>query len=226
MPALGDARDAVRERVASASRELARRGLVLGTAGNVSARVGDAIALTPTGAQLATLEAADITLIDLDGTRLTGEPAPSSEVGLHLGIYQRFDAGAVVHTHSPMATAAACVLVDELPLVHYTMLSFGGAVRIAPYRTFGTVELAEVTLEALDGRTAALMANHGAVVYAPDVEAAVQDAQLLEWSAAVYWHATALGTPRTLDGAQSQAVLAAVIERGYGERRRRRACGS
>jgi L-fuculose-phosphate aldolase len=117
-----------------------------------------------------------------------------------------------------MATALACVL-DELPLVHYGMLMFGGPVRVAPYRTFGTPELAEVTLDALEGRTAALMANHGAIVYAHDAGAAVENSLLLEWAASVYWHAAAIGTPRALDEHQRQAVLDTVLERGYGQTR-------
>lgn len=214
--------DVVRGRVAAASRELARQGLVIGTAGNVSQRSGDAVAITPTGGVLSDLTPEEIVVIDLDGNHLAGELAPTSEVALHLGIYDRYDAGAVVHTHAPMATALACVL-EELPLVHYTMLALGGPVRVAPYRTFGTPELAEVTLEALRDRSAALMANHGAIVHGPDVETAAQSALLLEWAAGVYWHAAAVGAPRTLDEEESQAVIAAVVERGYGETRRRQA---
>ena len=210
-----------RERVAAASRELARTGLVLGTAGHVSQRVGEAVAITPTGAVLGELEPDQICVIDLNGDQVAGELAPTSEVDLHLGVYRRYETGAVVHTHAPMATALACVLGDELPLVHYAMLGLGGAVRVAPYRTFGTPELAEVTLDALEGRVAALMANHGAIVHGPDVEAAVRSSELLEWAAGVYWRAAALGTPRTLDDEQSQAVISAVLERGYGETRRR-----
>ena len=72
-----------------------------------------------------------------------GELAPTSELDLHLGVYRRYDAGAVVHTHAPMATALSCVL-DELPCVHYQMLLLGGTVPVAPYETFGTPELARV----------------------------------------------------------------------------------
>ena len=98
---------------------------------------------------------------------------PTSELELHLGVYRRYEAGAVVHTHAPIATALACVL-DELPVVHYQMLALGGPVRVAPYATFGTPELAELTLDALEGRTAALMANHGAIAYRPDLDVAVR----------------------------------------------------
>ena len=192
---------------------------MLGTAGNVSARAGDRVAITPTGAVLAELDAGDVSVVDLDGALVEGELQPTSEKDLHLGVYRRFEAGAVVHTHAPWATAIACVL-DELPCVHYQMLSLGGTVRVAPYRTFGTPELAEAVLDALDGRTAALMANHGALSYGSDMAGAMSSALLLEWACEVYWRAAALGEPRTLGEDERRAVIEAVVEQGYGKTRR------
>ncbi|HEX8073736.1 MAG TPA: class II aldolase/adducin family protein, partial [Thermoleophilaceae bacterium] len=127
--------------------------------------------------------------------------------------------GAVVHTHAPMATALSCVLDGELPCVHYQMLLLGGPVRVAPYETFGTPELAESVIEALDGRTAALMANHGAIAHGPDLEKAVELSLLLEWACTVYWRARAIGQPRALDEEQRQAVVTAAMERSYGTTR-------
>jgi L-fuculose-phosphate aldolase len=210
---------ALRERVASASRRLAAEGLVLGTAGNVSAREDDLVAITPTGATLAGLTGEQVAVVDLDGAHVAGELAPTSELDLHLGVCARYGAGAVVHTHAPMATALSCVL-DEVPCVHYGMLALGGPVRVAPYRTFGTPELAAATLDALEGRTAALMANHGAIAHAVDVEAAVEASALLEWACTVYWRAAAIGTPRTLDQDDLDAVLTAVTQRAYGTPRK------
>ena len=214
MPEASD-RDDVRARVAEAARRLAAERLVIGTAGNVSARSGEHVAITPTGANLEDLTAAQVALVDLDGAQVGGDLQPSSELGLHLGVYRRFSAGAVVHTHAPMATALSCA-IDELPVVHYQMLMLGGAVRVAPYATFGTPELAEVTLDALDGRSAALMANHGAITYGHDLDTAVDHSLLLEWACGVYWHAKAIGGPRTMDAAQSQAVVDAAVQRSYG----------
>jgi L-fuculose-phosphate aldolase len=212
--------EAERTEVAAACRRLAGQGLVLGTAGNVSARAGDRVAITPTGAQLGQLTPEQVTTVDLDGRVVDGELQPTSELDLHLAIYRRHEgAGAVVHTHAPMATALSCV-VEQLPCVHYGMLALGGTVRVARYATFGTPELAESVLAALDGRTAALMANHGAVAYGHDLDAAVDTSQLLEWACAVYWRAAQLGAPRTLDDGELQAVMAAVLERGYGEPKR------
>jgi L-fuculose-phosphate aldolase len=208
--------DMEREQLAAAARRLAAEELVLGTAGNVSRRAGDDhVVISPTGVALRDLEAEQVAIVDLDGRPVEGSPAPTSELDLHLGAIRRFGAGAVVHTHSPIATALSCV-VDEVPVVHYTMLLLGGAVPVAPYRTFGTSELAEGTLDALEGRRAALMASHGAVVHAGDLEEAVELALLLEWACEVYWRAVQVGTPRVLEEAEQRAVVQAVIERGYG----------
>jgi L-fuculose-phosphate aldolase len=208
--------EAEREAVASAARRLAENGLVLGTAGNVSARAGEHVAITPTGGVLADLDPDDVSVVDLHGALAWGSFEPTSEIELHLGVYRRYDAGAVVHTHAPVATALSCV-IDELPCVHYSLLMLGGTVRVAPYATFGTAELAEAVLDALEGKTAALMANHGALTYAGDVAAAVEASLLLEWACEVYWRAAALGSPRTLDADAREAVVRAALERGYGE---------
>jgi len=204
-----------REQVAAAARRLASAGLVAGTSGNISARLEDRIAITPTGAELAHLDAAHVTVVNLDGEMVDGDLAPTSELDLHLGIYGRYETGAVVHSHAPMATALSCVL-DELPCIHYEMLMLGGVVRVAPYETFGTPELAEAVAAALDGRTAALMSNHGAVTHGVDVAAAVRATELLEWAATVYWNAHAIGAPRVLDEAQQRAVVEAAVARRYG----------
>lgn len=204
-----------RERVAAVSRRLAASGLVRGTAGNVSVRVDDAVVITPTGAPLETLDAAQVTVIDLDGKVLAGDLAPTSELDLHLAVYARYGAGAVVHTHAPVSTALSCVL-DELPCVHYEMLLLGGPVRVAPYETFATPELAAAAVRALDGRTAALLANHGTIAFGADLDGAVHATELLEWASTVYWRAASIGTPRVLDEADRQAVIDVAIARNYG----------
>ncbi|MEV6627701.1 class II aldolase/adducin family protein, partial [Amycolatopsis sp. NPDC051114] len=147
--------DDARRAVARASNGLAGEGLLIGTAGNVSVRAGEHVAVTATGVVLGAATPDDVTVVDLDGTVVAGELAPTSELELHLGIYRRYDAGAVVHTHSPQATAVSLVL-DELPCVHYQQLALGGSVRVAPFAVFGSAELAAGTLAALDGKAAAL----------------------------------------------------------------------
>ena len=208
----------LRGAVAAAARRLAAERLVLGTSGNVSARAGDAVAVSPTGARLAELAADEVAVVDLEGNQLEGALAPTSELGLHLGIHAARGDGAVVHVHAPYATALSCVL-DELPVVHYEMLRFGGAVRVAPYATFGSEELARAVHAALAGRTAALMANHGAVAAAATVDAAVELALLLEWACQVYWRAAQLGQPRTLGDDDLRAVVEQVAALGYGATR-------
>ncbi len=209
-----------REAVAAASRKLAEEGLVLGTAGNVSARVDEQhFAISPTGAVLEQLAADEVTVVDASGDVVAGELAPTSELDLHLGVYDRYDAGAVVHTHAPLATALSCV-IEELPPVHYGMLQFGGAVRVAPYKTFGTPELAAAVLDALEGKTVALMANHGAIAYGASLDAAVDLSLQLEWACSVYWHARQIGEPRVLSQEELEAVVSAVVERGYGATQR------
>ncbi|MGW7380915.1 class II aldolase/adducin family protein [Streptomyces sp. NPDC054794] len=204
-----------RAAVADACRRLGAAGLLIGTAGNVSVRVGDRVAVTATGAVLAQLTAGQVTVVDLDGNVVGGRLRPTSELDLHLGVYRRYGTGAVVHTHAPMATALSCVL-DELPCIHYQLLALGGTVRVAPYATFGTPELAESVLTALDGRGAVLMANHGAVTHATTLDQAVEHALLLEWACGVYQHAAALGRPRVLDEQRQRAVIEAALARDYG----------
>jgi L-fuculose-phosphate aldolase len=121
----------------------------------------------------------------------------------------------VVHSHAPYSTAAACVL-DELPVLHYQHLLLGGAIRVAPYATFGTTELARAVREALADRQAALMANHGSVAIGSSLEKAVDNALLLEWLATLHHRAAALGTPRALSDDEQVAVIAAALQRNYG----------
>ncbi|HZU40265.1 MAG TPA: class II aldolase/adducin family protein [Solirubrobacteraceae bacterium] len=198
--------ESARERVAVAARALAAEALVIGTSGNVSQRDGELIAVTPTGAVLAELTAAEVAVVDLSGRQRDGELAPTSELGLHLGVYGRYEAGAVVHTHAPCATALACVL-DDLPVIHYGLLALGGPVRVARYATFGTPELAAAAVAGLEGRRAVLLANHGTIAYGDAVEQAVEHTRLLEWGAALYTRAAALGQPRSLGAEQCAEVL-------------------
>jgi L-fuculose-phosphate aldolase len=204
-----------REAVADAARRLGAEGLLVGTAGNVSLREGDRVAVTGTGVLLGDCTLDQVTMVSLSGDVLEGDLVPTSELDLHLGVYAATDAGAVVHTHAPHSTAAACVLV-ELPVLHYQQLLLGGAVRVAPYATFGTPALAAGVVAALDGRQAALMANHGSVAVGPSLGKAVENALLLEWLAALHARATALGAPRVLTEEQQADVITQALRRNYG----------
>ena len=188
---------------------------MVGTAGNVSVRDGERIAITASGASFDSLTEDHVVVVDLDGRVVDGGFEPTSEILLHLGIYARYGSGAVVHTHAPAATAVACVH-DALPVVHYQLLSLGGEIRVAPYRTFGTQLLADAVVEALDGRSGALMANHGAVTHAATLDKALEHMSVLEWASDVYGRAVAQGAPRVLTEAEQHAVIEAAISRSYG----------
>ena len=188
---------------------------MVGTAGNVSMRVDDQVVVTPTGGIFGRMTPDEMPIVDLDGNLVDGKLGPTSELALHLALYERMGAGAVVHTHAPYATALSCV-VDEVPAVHYSMLMFGGSLRVAPYATFGTTELAENVQHALEGRTACLMQNHGAVGYGHELDYAVEAALLVEWACTVYWRARAIGEPAALSDEQLQDVAQQVARLGYG----------
>ena len=210
--------DTERGALAEACHRLAADGLVIGTAGNVSVRADDRVVVTPTGCVLEAVAPGEMSVVELDGSHVDG-PAPTSELGLHLGVYHAVDwTGAVVHTHSPMATAVGCVL-DELPAIHYGMLALGGTVRVAPYATFGTDELHAHVLAALEGRTAALMRNHGTLTCGADLDQALDATLLLEWACSLYWHAKQIGEPSVLDDEQLAEVAAQVQRLSYGAAR-------
>lgn len=214
----GDLRVIV-DAVVHAARALAEAGLVAGTSGNVSVREGDIVAVSATGAQLGQLRAEHVTIVDLEGCVIEGELAPSSELALHLEVYRRFAPESVVHAHPPVATALACVL-QELPCIHPDMLELGGAVRVAPYRRFGSQEFAEVTTEALQDRQAALMSNHGTVAIGASADQAVERTRLLEWAAEIYWRGALIGAPRVLSEEQQQELRSTISEIGYGHMHR------
>jgi L-fuculose-phosphate aldolase len=210
--------DEARAAVAGASRRLAAEGLLIGTSGNVSVVVDELVAVTATGADLSRITPVEVSVVDRSGRVVAGDLAPTSELDLHLGVYARHDARAVVHTHAPAATALSCVL-EVLPCIHYQQLLLGGDVRVAPYATFGTAELAASVVDALAGRSAALMANHGSVTTGASIDKAVENALLLEWLCTVFRAASCVGQPRVLDEEQQAAVVHAAIERKYGTTR-------
>lgn len=195
-----------RAQVAKACRALRRDGLVVGTAGNVSVRVGELVAVSPSGLDYDELTADLVGVHRLDGTPVEAPLRPSSELPLHLAVYARTAALAVVHTHAPASTALSCV-VDEIPASHYYTALFGGPVRVAPYATFGTDELAENVAASLVGRSAALMGNHGAVVVAATLAQALSLAGYLEYVCEVHLRAVGSGLPvRTLSAAEIDLV--------------------
>ncbi|MEU9443418.1 class II aldolase/adducin family protein [Streptomyces sp. NPDC048304] len=205
------------ELVATARRSVAD-GLVAGTSGNVSARVGDLVLVTPSGVPYDRLAPDDITGVDLTGRQVLGSLVPTSELPMHLAVYRTTDARAVVHTHAVHATAVS-TLVPELPLVHYMAAALGGPVRVAPYATYGTEELAENMLRALDGRSGCLLQNHGTIAYGASLDQAYDRTAQLEWMCRLWLAASSV--PGLTPSLLTEAQLAETGERlrGYGQRR-------
>ncbi|WP_020659960.1 class II aldolase/adducin family protein [Amycolatopsis benzoatilytica] len=203
-----------RQQVAEAGRRLVADGLVIGTAGNVSVRFGDLVAISPSGIPYHRVNADDVCIVDLSGAPLPGldTPPPSSETPMHLAIYAHTGAGSVVHHHG-LASATVSAVVDELPPLHYYALQLGGPTRVAEYATFGTEELANSVNAALEDRTAALMQNHGAVAYGDTLDSAYHRAQLLEWLASLHIQAHSLGKPRVLTPVELEDVTRRKNER-------------
>ena len=196
----------VRVRVIAAAKRLAALGLNRGRSGNVSVRVDGGFVITPSGKSYDTLAVND--LVTVEGDEPRGERKPSSEWRLHRDIYaKRPEAGAIVHTHSSFATTLAC-LRKPIPAVHYEIaFAGGGDIRCAPYATFGTQELSDYALAALEGRSACLLANHGSVAFAPSIEEALTLADKVEELARTYWQALQVGDPAILDPAEIARVL-------------------
>lgn len=207
----------MREAVCEVSRRMVADGLVVGTSGNVSVRDGDRIVVTPTGVDYATMRPDDLVVLDTDGTVIDGHRRPTSEVALHVAVHGLGD-GAVVHTHSPAATALS-LLCDAVPRVHYQLAMFGGTVPVADYAPYGTDELAASVRAALDavpaGRCrAAVMRHHGTIVLGPDLGTAYDGARQLEWLCDVWLRARAAGIPAELTAEQVDAVVPRFVTYG------------
>jgi L-fuculose-phosphate aldolase len=203
-----------RESIVVACRRLAWDRLVVGTAGNVSVRAGDQVAVTPSGVSYDELTPGVVGVHGLDGAPIEASFEPTSELPLHLAVYAATGARAIVHTHSVAATALSCV-VDEVPPVHYYTAFFGGVVRVAPYAEYGTEALASAAVAALDGRTGCLLGNHGAIALGDTLAQAYDRALYLEWLSDVALRALSSGlAPRVLDKEQLTSVAARLAEYG------------
>lgn len=195
----------VRAAVARYGRRLVADRLVVGSAGNISVRAGDRIVMTPTGVNYDLVTEESVNVLDADGAIVAGTGQRSSEWPMHRKIYDLTQANAVVHTHSSFCVAIGTIC-DEVPAIHYSVLRLGGpTVRVAPYATFGSDELAGNVAAALEDRFAAVLQNHGAIAYGSSLEEAYDRVQLLEWLAEVYWRARLAGIPRILSAAELDA---------------------
>ncbi len=209
-PAAEDSTE-LRRAVIAAARAMNTAGINVNTSGNVSARctrgVRAGFVITPSALPYNELTAAHLVFVD-DTEATIGVHQPSSEWRFHFAIYAaRDDVGAIVHTHSPHATALACQQLD-IPSFHYMVAVAGGSdIRCAPYATFGTQALAEHALAALEGRRACLLAHHGVIACGADLERALALAVEVENLARTYISVRALGTPKLLAADEMRRVL-------------------
>ncbi|MEM1229008.1 MAG: class II aldolase/adducin family protein [Pseudomonadota bacterium] len=179
-------------------REMADTGLNQGTAGNASVRCGDGIMVTPSGITAAALTPEQMVLVSPAGT-WKGPVAPSSEWRMHLGLLQaRPDVHAVVHCHSRFATTLACAHRPIPPLHYMTAITGGPEIRLAPYATFGSAELAAHIVTTLEGRLGCLMANHGQIALGETLEQALAIASEIETQSSWYHGTLAIGGPKVL----------------------------
>jgi L-fuculose-phosphate aldolase len=210
--------EALRAGIVRVMRAMDERGLNRGTSGNVSVRHGEGVLVTPSGVVPEDLTAEGVVYVGPDGLSPEGSLKPSSEWRMHAGLYaRRPDINAVVHCHARHATILACA-GKTIPSLHY-MVGVSGrpTVPLAPYRTFGTVELAEAVADAMEGGYACLMANHGLIAAAPKLDRALAIAEEMEEQAAVYCGTLAIGGPTLLSEAQMAEVMQQF--KGYGQKR-------
>jgi len=183
--------------VLAAAKDMLRKGLVEGTAGNISARRSDgSIVITPSSVDYEDMTLEDLVVIDLDGEVLHAIEgrSPSSEKALHLACYKGFDdVGAVIHSHPVFATMFAITHRDIPACIDEFAIYVGGDVRCTTYAASGTDDVGVAAVEALQGRGAALIANHGMVAVAPTPAKALHITGLVERSAHITWGAQQLG---------------------------------
>lgn len=204
----------VREEIVGVARALDALGFMPGKSGNLSCRTARGFLTTPSGLPYAEMVPNDLVEVTTDGAVLNGVRRPSSEWRLHAAVYRaRPEAAAVVHTHSPMATALSCAR-EGIPPFHYMIALAGGQdVRCAPYATFGTQGLAANCMAALQGRRAALLANHGVVAFGASLAAARALAEEVENLARQYLALRAAGlAPVLLTAEEMEDVLAAFAD--------------
>lgn len=196
-----------RRAMIAACRDMNRLGINQGTSGNISVRVDGGFLVTPTGVPYDKLAPELMVLMTADG-RFKGDVLPSSEWRFHRDILaRRPDANAVVHCHAMFSTTLA-ILHKEIPPIHYMIAAAGGpSIRCAPYATYGTQELSDHALAALEDRKACLLANHGMIALGPTLARAMWLAVEVETLAAQYWRALQAGKPKLLSAAEIATVM-------------------
>lgn len=208
--------EAERTKVSELGKEMLEQGLTKGTGGNISARNGDQVAISPSGVPYKEISPDDVPIVDLNGNQVAGEKDPSSEVEMHTGILrEREDVGGVVHNHSPYATTFAS-LGEPIPASHYLIAYVGDKIPVAPYERFATPELAEAALDTLGQEySACLLENHGVVTVGQNVDAAFEVAMMVEYCARIHYQALDIGEPNILSDEEVDGLIESF--EGYGE---------
>jgi len=203
-----------RQSIIDACRQMNSLGINQGTSGNISLRHADGMLITPTSTPYETMRPDQIVFMKLDGG-LDAKQRPSSEWRFHRDILKaRLEVNAVVHTHPPFATMLA-IMGMEIPPVHYMIACGGGdTIRCAPYATFGTEELSQAAVVALEDRSACLLAHHGMIAVGPSLAKAMWLAVEVETLARQYHGCLQIGTPPLLPKAEIENVRARMA--GYG----------
>ena len=206
-----------RNALVQAARRMNAVGINQGSSGNLSLRVGDGRLITPSGLAYDRMEAADVVALPPGGPTGAEPRRPSSEWRIHRDVYRaRPEAQAILHAHPVYSTALAC-LRRPLPAFHYMVAVAGGAdIRCAPYATFGTQELSDHVVAALQGRRACLMANHGLLCLGEDLGQALALAVQIEALARSYLACLAAGEPVVLDEKEMARVLEKFRDYGAG----------
>lgn len=183
--------------VLDAAKGMLGKGLVAGTAGNVSGRVGEeAICLTPSSVPYETMTLDDLVVTDLQGNVLEGARGPTSEKALHLACYRLYpEIGGVIHSHAAHATMFALVREPIPAIIEEVVVYVGGDVPVCDYKATGSDELGEEVARRLGDRSAAILANHGIVTLGKNPDKALHNAELVERTAMIVWGARALGKP-------------------------------
>lgn len=201
---------ALRKGIIEACRSMNAAGINQGTSGNISARYGDVMLITPSGVPYEEVEPRDIAAMPIEGEygAWEGPMRPSSEWRFHLDIMRaRPEVGSVVHAHSTYCTTLA-ICGREIPALHYMIAASGGpTIRVAPYATYGTKELSDNALAALDGRSCCLLANHGMITTGPTLKRAMWLAVELETLARQYYLSLAIGGPNVLSDNEIDHVM-------------------
>ena len=189
----------LKEELVKYAKLMAEKELVIGTSGNISVRVGDNVAITPTSVDYSLMKPEDILLLDMDGEVVSGERNPSSEKKMHMEIYKkRENVKAIIHTHSKYASALASLEIS-IPTILDELVNFlGGEIETAKYSIPGSSDLAKNVIEALGDKNGVLLSHHGALACGKDLKTAFENALRLERISEIYVIANSIGKPKSI----------------------------